>query len=322
MQRRTVLLASLLATQWPTTGVRANEASVSSNVRIVVPATPGSSTDTFARTIAAMLSEQSRNTTIVDNKPGASGMIGTTHVAKGPKDGTLILIHSSSLLTASATMKDPPIDVVRDLVPVAIIEKNPLVVAVSTQSGIQTPADLVAQAKANPGKITHGTFGTGTIAHIAEQKLAGMAGITFTNVPYKGTSQAVNDMAAGTIDMVIATYASVAPAVNAGRARIIAITSAAQNNSFPDVPTMASAVPGYAIDLMLGFFVPAGTPQPIIASLNHALNNISNSQKVREMMTLDGGEPVLLAPDQLKSMIDREYASFKHLVNEASIASN
>jgi len=315
MQRRNVLLALLLVTQSFTPLVHAQNAVLPSTLKIIVPATPGSSTDSFARTIAATLSQRDGTTAIVENKPGASGMIGTSYVAKGPKDGSSVLIHSSSLLTSSATMDNPPVDVLNDLVPVAIIEKNPLVVAVSTKSGIQTPAELIAIAKANPGKITHGTFGTGTIAHIAEEKLAKMADIKFTNVPYKGTSQAVNDMAAGTIDMVIATYASVAPAVTAQRARIIAITSDVENTSFPNVPTLASEVPGYSIELMLGLFVPAGTPTDVVNTLNQTFNDVSNSTKLLDMMSLDGGQPMALGPAELKTLIAKEYASFKAVAN-------
>lgn len=321
MQRRKALFGLILATQLLTPLAYASDVHIPKNIRIVVPATPGSSTDVFARTMASMISEGLNTAVMVENKPGASGMIGTTYVAKGPKDGSLILIHSSSLLTSGATMKDPPIDVINDLIPLAIIEKNPLVVAVSTKSGIESPAELLSIARANPGKITHGTFGTGTIAHIAEEKLASMADIKFTNVPYKGTSQAVNDMAAGTIDMVIATYASVAPAVNAGRAKIIAITSEKENASFPNIPTVASVVPGYDVELLLGLFAPAGTPKPVITSLNNMFNDVSNSAKIREMMVRDGGVPILLNPEQIKSMVDTDYASFKTLANQKGIVS-
>lgn len=288
-------------------------------IRIVVPASPGSSTDAFARAVAVQLSERTGSSVIVENKPGASTMLGSAAVAKGPKDGSMLLMNSTSLVSTAAAMKDAPLDVVNDLVPVAMIEQNPLAVAVSVQSGIKTPAELVAFARSEPGKLTHGTTGIGSIAHIAQEQLGDAAKIRIRHVPYRGASLAVMDMAGGVIDMVIATHTTVAPAIKSGRARIIAVTSLEPSAAFPSVPTMASAAPGFALDLWLGLFAPAGTPSGVIQRLNREINDISRSEKLREMMAFDGGVPVTKTSQQLSVSVKESFASFRKLAAEKNI---
>lgn len=288
-------------------------------IRIVVPATPGSSTDAFARAVAIQLGERTGSNVIVDNKPGASTMLGSAAVAKGPKDGSMLLINSTTLVSTGASMKDPPLDVVKDLAPVAMLEQNPLVVAVSEKSGIKTPAELVAAARAAPEAITHGTTGVGSIAHIAQEQLGDAAKVKLKHIPYKGASLAVMDMAGGVIDMVMATHATVAPGIKTGRARLIAVTSSQPSPAFPGLPTMASAAPGFALDLWLGVFAPAGTPAPVVQRLNHEINEIARSPKLREMMAFDGGVPVTLTPQEMAPRIKDAFAVFRKLAVEKNI---
>ncbi|EER61820.1 conserved hypothetical protein [Acidovorax delafieldii 2AN] len=294
----------------------AQQTSLPAMIRIIVPATPGSSTDAYARAVAVQLGERTGSSVIVENKPGASTMLGSAAVAKGPKDGSMLLVNSTSLVSTGASMKEPPLDVVKDLVPVAILEQNPLVVAVSTKSGIRTPAELVAAARATPDTLTHGTTGIGSIAHIAQEQFDDAAKIRIKHVPYRGASLAVMDMAGGVIDMVIATHTTVAPGVKTGRARLIGITSLAPNTAFSGVPTMASVAPGFSLDLWLGVFAPTGTPSPVVNRLNREINEIARSDKLREMMASDGGEPVTLAPEQIAPRIKESFATFRKLAAE------
>jgi tripartite-type tricarboxylate transporter receptor subunit TctC len=299
----------------------AQQAALPALIRIVVPAAPGSSTDVFARAVAARLGPRIGSNVIVENRAGGSTMIGSAAVAKGPKDGSMLLINSTTLVSTAATMREPPLDVVGDLTPVAMLEQNPLVVAVSLKSNITTPGELVAAARAAPDTVTHGTIGVGSIVHVAVEQLNDAARIQLRHVPYRGTALAVTDMAGGNIDMVMATYATVAPAVRSGRARLIAVTSAEPSPAFSGVPTMASVVPGYTAELWLALFAPAGTPAPVVLRLNREINDIARTRELRDMMDADGGTPQPLTPEQLAARIRNDYIAFKKLATDKKIVS-
>ena len=290
-------------------------------IRIIVPATPGSSTDALGRAVALQLSARTGSTVIVENRPGASTMLGSAAVAKGPKDGSMLLINSTSLLSTGASMKDVPLDVVNDLIPVAVLGQNPLVVAVSLKSNIKTPAELIAAARAAPDTLTHGTTGVGSISHVAQVMLEDTVKIKIRHVPYKGTSLAVLDMAGGNIDMVMATNSTVMPGINTGRARAIAVMSLQPSPAFPGLPTMASVAPGFALDLWVGLFAASGTPLPVIERLNREINEIAKSDKLREMMASDGGVHVSLTSAELKPRMRDSFLFFKKLASEKSIIS-
>jgi tripartite-type tricarboxylate transporter receptor subunit TctC len=288
-------------------------------IRIVVPATPGASTDALARAVAAQLAARTGSNVIVENKAGASTMLGSAAVARGAKDGSILLINSTTLISTGATMKNPPLDVVNDLTPVALLEQNPLVIAVNANSAIRTPADLVAAARAAPDHLTHGTAGVGTIAHIGQELLQQHAGIKMKHVPYRGAAPAVVDLAGGVIDLVISTNSTLAPALQSGKARLIAVTSAEPSPAFPGLPTMASAAPGFAVDLWIGFFAPSGTPAPVIQRLNHEIVEIARSDKLREMFAADGGTPLPLNPEQIQLKVRETYATMKKLATDKNI---
>ena len=321
MKRSLASFASALTLGLLTTAALAQPAALPSTIRIVVPAAPGSSTDVFARAVANQLGPRTGSTVIVENKAGGSTMIGSSFVAKAPKDGSVLLINSTSLVSTAATMRQPPLDVLADLTPVAMLEKNPLVVAVSLKSNIKSPAELIAAAKAAPDGVTHGTTGVGSIVHVAVEQLNDMAKVQLKHVPYRGTALAVMDMAGGIIDMVMATHATVAPGIKTGRARLIGVTSAEPHPAFPGLPTMASVVPGYTVELWLGIFAPSGTPAPVVQRLNSEINEIARSKELREMMESDGGVPMPLTPEQLVPLVRDSYAAFKKLAAERKIVS-
>jgi tripartite-type tricarboxylate transporter receptor subunit TctC len=177
----------------------------------------------------------------------------------------------------------------------------------------------VAAARAAPGSITHGTTGVGSIAHVAQEMLGDAANIKLNHVPYKGASLAVMDMAAGLIDMVMATNSTVAPGINTGRARAIAVTSLQPSPAFPGLPTMASVAPGFALELWIGFFAPTGTPAPVVQRLNREINEIAKSDKLREMMAFDGGTPLPLTPEEIRPRMRDSFAAFRKLATEKNI---
>jgi tripartite-type tricarboxylate transporter receptor subunit TctC len=298
----------------------AQPAPLPSLIKIIVPAAPGASADILARALAAQLGPRTGSTVIVENKPGGSTMIGSAAVAHGPKDGSMLLINSTSLLSTGATMREPPLDVVNDLAPVAMLTENPLVLAVSNnRADIRTPTDLIAAARKAPDRLTHGTTGVGTIAHVAMELLNGSAHIQIKHIPYKGTALAVNDLAGGVIDMVLATQSTVAPAVKSGRAHLVAVTSAEPSPAFPGVPTMASAAPGYKADLFVGVYAAAGTPAPVIQRLNREINEIAKSKALRDLSEADGGVPKAMTPEEFALHVRESYATWKKVATEKSI---
>lgn len=288
-------------------------------VKIVVPFAAGASTDVIARAVAMQLGPRLGTTVIVENRPGASGFIGAAAVAKAPRDGSMLLFTSISMLSAAATTKNVPIDVLADLVPISMLGEGPLVIAVSVKTDIKTPADLVAAARAKPDTITHGTAGVGTIAHMAAELLNEEAKIQLRHIPYKGASLAVNDLAGGTIDMMIAVNTTFAAQVTGGRARQIAVTSLQPSPAFPGLPTMASVAPGYEVNLFTAMFAPAGTPAPIVRRLNREINEIAQSKELRERMASDGAMPLALTPEEVGVRVRTSYATWKKLAAAKNI---
>jgi tripartite-type tricarboxylate transporter receptor subunit TctC len=288
-------------------------------VRIVVPVSAGASTDIMARKVAPLLAARLGTNVIVENRPGATGLIGAAAVSKGPADGSILLLFSTSMITAGATMRNPPLDVIKDLTPVAALAENPLVVVVSTKTDIKTPADLVAAARARPDMITHGHGGIGSTAHLAAELFSDAARIQLRHVPYKGAAPAVIDMSSGIIDMMISTNSTVVAQTKAGRARLIAVTSREPSPSFPDLPTMASAVPGFSADLWVGVWTSNGTPPALIQRYNRELVEIARAKEVQDLMQLDGGVPLAWTPAEFATRVRESYDAFKRIASTRSI---
>lgn len=273
----------------------------------------------MARAVANQLGKRVGSTIIVENRTGASGMIGASAVAKGPKDGSQILFSSISIFSTAATTRNVPFDVTKDLVPVAFVYEAPMVVAVSAKNEIKTPQDLISAARVKPGRLTHGTGGVGTIAHLAAELLNDAARIELTHVPYKGAALVVPDVISGNVDMMIAVASNFSAQIAAGRMRPIAVTSATPSSAFPGLPTMASAAPGFSVLLWTAVFAPAGTPPAIVQRLNREINEISKSKEVLEIMNADGATPVALSPEEASRRALDSYATWKRLATSRNI---
>jgi tripartite-type tricarboxylate transporter receptor subunit TctC len=282
-------------------------------IKIVVPFAGGSTADATARAVGTELAKRVGSTVIVENMPGASSFIGVAALVKSPKDGSVLLLTSTSTFAAAATKRSVPVDVIADLLPVAMISAGPLTVAASIQSNIKTPAELVAAARAKPNGLTHGSGGIGSNSHIANELLNDAAHIQIMHVPYKSASLAVGDFVGGRIDLMIGTYATVAPSVKAGRARLVAVTTLQPHSSFPGIPTMASAAPGFSIDNWVGIFAPSGTSPVVVRRVNRELNEIAKSNEVRQVMELDGYVAGGLTPEEFSVRVRDTYAAFKSL---------
>jgi tripartite-type tricarboxylate transporter receptor subunit TctC len=289
-------------------------------LRIVVPFPPGGSNDVIARAIAPQLAKRLGNNVIVENKGGAAGVIGSDAVAKAPRDGSHLLLTSSTFVTTAATQAKLPYDPIAAFVPVAMVAEGPLLVAVPASMPIKSSAELLAAARAKPGALNYGTAGVGSVAHLATELLNGAAKVQMTHVPYKGAANALLDLAAGQINLMISNYSSIVPQIRAGKVRPIAVTSAKPSPAFPDLPPLAQAVPGYAIEIWVTVFAPAGTPMPLVERLNREINQISASPELRTFLDPDGAQPVALSPAALAARIKGDLAQLKRIAAERKIS--
>lgn len=289
-------------------------------IRLVVPFPPGGSNDVIARAMAPQLAKRLGNNVIVENKSGAAGVIGSDAVAKAAPDGSQLLLTSSTFLTTAATQAKLPYDPIGAFIPVAMVAEGPLLVAVPAEKPIRSPADLVAAAKAKPGALNYGTAGVGSLAHLATELLNGAANIQMTHVPYKGAGPALIDLAAGQIDVMISNYSSLVPQMKSGKVRAIAVTSPRAIPAFPDLPPVAAAVPGYAIDIWVTVFAPAGTPAALVERLNRDINEISASPELRAFLDPDGAQPVAMSPAAVAARMKEDLAQLKRIAAERKIS--
>ena len=289
-------------------------------MRLVVPFPPGGSNDVIARAIAPQLAKRLGNNVIVENKAGAAGVIGSDAVAKAPRDGSHLLLTSSTFVTTAATQAKLPYDPIAGFVPVAMVAEGPLLVAVPASMPIKSSAELLAAARAKPGALNYGTAGVGSVAHLATELLNGAANVQMTHVPYKGAANALLDLAAGQINVMISNYSSIVPQIKAGKVRPIAVTSAKPSPAFPDLPPLAQAVPGYAIEIWVTVFAPAGTPMPLVERLNREINQISASPELRTFLDPDGAQPVALSPAAVAARVKEDLAQLKRIAAERKIS--
>jgi tripartite-type tricarboxylate transporter receptor subunit TctC len=288
-------------------------------IRIVVPFSAGASNDVIARAIAVPLSKRLDTTVIVENKAGAAGTIGADFVAKGPKDGSVLLLTSSTFLTAAATQPHLPYDPLGAFAPVAMIGQGPLILAVSAATPFMSPADVVAAARAKPGAITYGTAGVGSVAHLATELLVDAAKSPMMHVPYKGAANAVQDLAAGQIQLMLSSYSTLAPLVKSGRVRPLAVTSRQPHPAFPDLPPLSSAVAGYAIDIWVGVLAPSGTPPALVERYNRELNEIAASADLAPILEPEGTVPASLSPAAFASRVREELGQWRRIATERKI---
>jgi tripartite-type tricarboxylate transporter receptor subunit TctC len=299
--------------------IAAAQATLPKSIRIVVPFSPGGSNDVIARAIAAPLAKRLDIPVIVENKAGAAGVIGSDAVAKSPRDGSVLLLTSSSFLTAAATQAQLPYDPLAAFAPVAMVGRGPMLVAVSATTPFRTPADLVAAAKAKPGALNYGTAGVGSIAHLTTELLDDGANIRMTHVPYKGAANAAVDLAGGQIQVMVSNYSTLAPLVKAGKIRVLAVTSKEPHAAFPDLPPAAAVAPGFAVDIWVGVFAPAGTPPSIVERLNQEINAIAASPELAPLLEPDGTLPEALSPATFAGRIKGELAQWKQIATEHRI---
>jgi tripartite-type tricarboxylate transporter receptor subunit TctC len=289
------------------------------SIKIVVPFSAGGSNDVIARAIAGPLAKRLEIPVIVENKAGAAGVIGSDYVAKSPRDGSVLLLTSSTFLTAAATQPQLPYDPIIAFVPVAMIGRGPMLLVASATTPYKSPADLVAAARAKPAALNYGTAGVGSIAHLATELLDDTAKIQMTHVPYKGAANAAVDLAAGQIQVMVSNYSTIAPLMKSGRIRALAVTSRTPDPAFPELPTLATVAPGFAVAIWVGVFAPAGTPEPIVERLNKEINDIAASPELAPVLEPDGTLPEAITPAMFARRIKDELVQWKQIATEHKI---
>ena len=295
------------------------QAALPKTIKIVVPFSPGASNDVIARAIGVSLAKRLDVPVIVENKAGAAGVIGADAVAKSPRDGSVLLLTSSTFLTAAATQAHVPYDAASAFAPVAMVGQGPLVLAVTASAPFKTPADLLAAARAKPGALTYGSAGVGSVGHLATELLNDAAKVQMTHVPYKGAANAAVDLAAGRIDVMVSSYSTLSPLIKTGKIRALAVTSREPHPAFADLPPIAASVPGFAIDIWVGVFAPAGTPAILIERLNREVSDIAASPELGAILEPDGTVAVAIAPAAFAARIKEELARWKQIATDHKI---
>ena len=290
-------------------------------VRLIVPFAPGGANDFFSRLVAQRLNVSLGQPVVVENRGGAGGTIGLDACAKAAPDGyTLVMAPVSSLAIAPSLYAKLPYDSIRDFAPITNVGSGPNVLVAHPSVPARTLKDVLAIARARPGRLTYASSGPTSMSGLSAALLKSMARIEMTGVPYKGTGPAIIELIGGQVDLMIADLAIALPHVRSGRLRAIAVTGARRSMLAPDVPTVAEAgVAGYTIVNWRGLLAPAGTPRDIVARLNTEVVRILGAPDVRETLAREGYEPIGDTPEQFAALIRAEVARYAKLVKAAGI---
>jgi len=289
-------------------------------VKIVVPFAPGGGTDSVARTLAQEMAKDLGQSVIIENKPGAGTIIGTQAVATSEPDGYTLLMETFANAVNPSLNSKLPYDPHKDFAPVALVARSFNIVVVNATSPYRSIADLIAAAKAEPDKLSYGTYGTGTSAHLAGELFKSLAKVNLTTVPYKGAAPAITDLLGGQIQVMFTTVASAASLIAGGQLRALAVTSAERSPAFPDVPTVAEAgVPGYSAESWYGLFAPAKTPPAIIDRLNRSAAAAVKSEAFNKLGVNEGLVMVASPPGELDRYVRGEEERWRKVIQDAGI---
>lgn len=292
-------------------------------IKIVVPFPAGGTSDVLARLIGQKMTESWGQAVVVENKPGSSGNLGADAVTKAAPDGyTLALMDVGNLVISPALFK-LPFSVEKDFAPVAMVAYSPHLLAVSTKVPANTPAELVAYAKAQKGKLNYAVAaGMGSASHLAGVTYAQRSGIEWGYVPYKGGAQAITDLIGGQVDVMFNGMVATYPHVKAGKIKLIAISSAKRNAQMPDTPTVAESLPGFLTGSFQGLLAPAGTPKAVIDKLHAEVLHITALPEVRERLNTLGAEPSSMSPTDFGNWLKAEIPAMARIVRDEKITAD
>jgi tripartite-type tricarboxylate transporter receptor subunit TctC len=291
-------------------------------VRVIVPYSPGGAVDSFARVLTQQLSEHWNQSVVVENRPGASTMIGAEQVAKSPADGyTLLLTAELTLVTLPHLYEKIPYDPLRDFAPITGLVSATQALVANPSLPVKTVNDVVTLAKAKPGELTYGSFGIGSTGHLNMEVFQAMTGTRFNHIPYSGAGPAMNDVVGGHVSLMFAALSIVKGSVDAGKLRMIGVGSDRRSGEFPDVPTISeSGVPGFEAKSWFGLVAPAGTPPEIIKKINEDVTKvISDPAFARQYLAAQGLVPITGTPEEFAAFIRAETKRWGKVVKDANI---
>jgi tripartite-type tricarboxylate transporter receptor subunit TctC len=317
--RVSALGAALLAAQMMAAPARAQDYP-SRPVTIVVGYTPGATSDLLARTVAERLNAVWGQSVIVDNKSGVGGNIAAAYVARAAGDGYTLMVGTDAMMTSNVFLyKNTPFDPVKDFAPITNAGANIICLAVHVDLPVISVAELIAYAKANPGKLQYGSSGIGSPHHLAGELLRQKTGIDIVHVPYRGGGATINDLLGGHIKVAFLSLSSAVPHLNSGKIRIVAVVEKGRYAARPDIPTIGESVPGFEMSSWVGFFAPAPTPPRLLGRLNDAMVNVLKIDAVKEKLAALGLAVTPSTPAELAAMVSQGLAVRGELVKAANI---
>ena len=324
-QKRRTLVAALASLAFIGTGIFLSQQAHAQNypnrpVKIVVPFATGGPADNYARFMAQRLQDSLGQTFVVDNKPGAGSVIGTDLAAKAAPDGYTLLLMSNTQTVNETLIPNKPYGLMKDFVGVAPINYSDLVLVVNPSKGMNTLADVIRVARAQPGKLNYASSGPGTPYHMAGELFKSLAKIDVVHVPYKGSSGARTDVLAGQVDMMFDAVTTMTEQVKAGKVKAVGTTGRVRSDVLPDVPTLnENGVAGYEATIWLGLMAPKGTPKAIVDRLNEAVSKIAAQADVKQQWAKQGAVPIILNPTQFDKYLQDDIAKWAGVIKSANI---
>ena len=287
-------------------------------ITLIVPQAPGGANDIVARALAQRLAVALGQPVVVDNKPGAGGNVGTALAARAPKDGYTLMITAQSAQTINPSLyKKVPFDPIKDFEPIMVVATAPYLLAVSPNFPAKNIKELIALAKADPGKLTYASAGNGTVNHLLGEMLKTTANVDIVHVPYKGAAAAATDVIAGLCTMTFGSFPGVMPFVKSGQLRVIAAATEQRTSLAPDMPTLAESVPGLHANAWYGLFAPAGTPKEIVSRLHQEIVKLLQLPEIKERFNALGAEVTPSTPDQLAALVKSDLARWSKIVKDS-----
>ena len=283
-------------------------------VRFIVPFGAGGPADVYARVLAKYLSEETKQSFIVEDRPGGGSLIGTEVVAKSAPDGYTLLVMSNTHTTNESLIPKKPYKLMDDFVPVATVNYSDLVMVVHPSVKAKTVAEFIAYAKAHPGEWNYASSGPGTPYHMAGELFKAMAKVNVVHVPHKASGDARNSVLAGNVQMMFDAITTMLPLAEAGKVRALATTGVKRSELTPNLPTVAETVPGYEATIWLGIMAPKGTPKEVVTFLNQAINKVIQKPEVKEMWLKQGAIPMVKTPEEFDAYLRKDIEKWAHVV--------
>jgi tripartite-type tricarboxylate transporter receptor subunit TctC len=314
--------ASLAAATLALPRIAAAQTFPSGLVRIIVPFPPGGGTDVLGRLLSSEFQALWGQSVILDNRPGAAGLIGTRQAVAAPPDGaTLLMASTGAILTLAASRGgDTPYDIVSDLAPISLVAAPPYILVTNAEQPFRSAAEVIAYGKANPGKLSYGSSGVGSASHLSGALFQQTSGIDMLHVPYRGTGPAVTDLLGDRIQLMFAPALTVTPHITAGKLKALGVTGSARSALFPDFPTISeSGLPGYASLGWFGLFAPAGTPRAIVDKVGADTTAVLLKPDSKQKLANEGAEPEPMTPQAFTTFVNAEVAKWLVLASKAGI---